>query len=153
MYGKTLADYPEKFEAFKLALVGLKPEVMDFSFRQALEKLFEFPTPAQILEFARQYGRPEFRRIEATTWKPETEDKISLDEARQMFKEAVERLSVEKAMGNSKGKSLHEQQRAAALERLGGSTRPSDPAKLAQWHEETATRNGWKPSREPGAEG
>lgn len=153
MYGKTLADYPEKFEAFKLALTGLKPEVMDFAFQQAIKKLFEFPMPAQILEFASQYGRPEFKPIELPERKQENYDPISLDEARQMFRDAVERLSVEKAMGAPGGRNLHESQPAAALTRLGGSTRPSDPAKLAEWASQMAVKNGWKPSREPGAEG
>ena len=51
-----------------------------------------------------------------------------------------------------KPKTLHEQQRAAALARLGGSTMPTDPTKLPGWHEEAAIKNGWKEARRPGGD-
>lgn len=143
MYGKTLSDYPEKFEGFRLALADLKPEVMDLAFQQAIKSLTEFPTPAEIRGFAEQFiGRPEFKALPKMDVKPP--DWIPLDpvEVQRMVAESIEKLSTEKAM-DAPGKAIHEQQRAAALEKLGGSRMPADPWESG-WHEEIAVKNGWK---------
>lgn len=157
MYGKTLADYHGRFERFHEALKGLKDNEIDYAFDQALKRLTEFPVPAQILEFANELGRPEFRRMIAPAFKPDRPP-IDLTAARQMFQEAVERLSAAKAM-DAPGKPLHEQQREWALRRLGGSTipvpvRPAQPGENpavraealranAEWAHDMAVKNGW----------
>ncbi len=149
MYGKTLADYPEKLEAFKLALQDLKPEAIDYAFQQAIKTLTEFPTPAQIIAFGDNHvPRPELRLLEAPTGKPPGWRPLT-DEDRAMLRENIERTANLKAMDRPARKSLHEQQRAMALQRLGGSTMPTDPAARKEWAFQMATKNGWK-QRQPG---
>ncbi len=149
MYGKTLADYPEKLEAFKLALQDLKPEAIDFAFQQAIKTLTEFPTPAQIIALGEDHvPRPELRLLEAPTGKPQGWRPLT-DEDRAMLREEIRRTAESKSMDRPASRSLHESQRAQALQRLGGSTMPADPATRQEWASQMAVKNGWK-RREPG---
>lgn len=52
MYGKTLSDFPGRFETFREALKGLSRMDLDAAFIRAIRTLEEFPVPAQIIQFA-----------------------------------------------------------------------------------------------------
>ena len=173
MYGKTLADYPGRFELFRDALAGLTDAAIDYGFKQALKYLTEFPVPAQVLEYAESMPAPVEsqrnynRMVEAYKARHRSEAQAphgSLQDG-ETFERALERVSATKAM-DAPGKTLHEQQQAAALARLGGSTMPApirstvvgeNPAVRPdmweanrEWHERMAVKNGWKDSRQPG---
>ncbi len=155
MYGKTLADYPEKFEAFGLALSGLNPPMIDFAFQEAVKRLAEFPVPAQILEFAAEYQVPERREMERLPAKPDGwEPGITPEDTRRMLAEAIERQAPQVAMGRSDGQTLHQYHRSVALEHLGGSTMPvglrgekTIDAEMyeanREWAHDMAVKNGW----------
>lgn len=51
MYGKTLADYPERMEQFLDEFRGANPELLDKAFAQARGGVREFPTPADVRRF------------------------------------------------------------------------------------------------------
>ncbi len=48
MYGKTLADYPERFDEFLDEFKSADPERLDTAFRRARGGCKEFPTPADV---------------------------------------------------------------------------------------------------------
>ena len=158
MYGKTLADYPGRFELFCDALTGLADANIDFGFKEALKYLTEFPVPAQVRQYAESMTAPVEshesynRMVEA--YKARHRAGTAADPTpvnTKPFDESLAAVSTAKAM-DAPGKTLHEQQRAAALARLGGSTMPTDPTKLPGWHEEAAIKNGWKEARRPGGD-
>lgn len=49
MYGKTLEQLPDRFEAFEAALSDLEPTALEGAFRACLKTCTEFPTPADVL--------------------------------------------------------------------------------------------------------
>jgi len=140
MYGKTLKQLPEKFDVFRMALADLATERIDFGFQEAVKNLTEFPTPAQIRQFAEAMPVPaEVReRIEGNyqsmveAYKRKHREEMAgrsvsvlemPDDPRAALDAAIERAAAVKAM-DAPGKTLHEQHRAAALAHLGGSTMP-----------------------------
>ena len=48
MYGKTLEQLPDRFEAFESALSDLEPASLEAAFRACLRTCTEFPTPANV---------------------------------------------------------------------------------------------------------
>ena len=48
MYGKTLADFPERFDEFLDEFKTTSPDVLDEAFRLARGACAEFPTPADV---------------------------------------------------------------------------------------------------------
>lgn len=48
MYGKTLADLPERFEVFTEEFRRVDPEVLDLAFKATCSTCSEFPTPADV---------------------------------------------------------------------------------------------------------
>lgn len=49
MYGKTLEQLPDRFDAFEAALSDLTPQELERGFRECLKTCREFPTPADVL--------------------------------------------------------------------------------------------------------
>ena len=169
MYGKTLADYPGRFELFREATANLSDLQLDFAFKQAAAELTEFPLPAQIRQYAeampappevqerveggyrnmveayKQKHREEMSNRPVSVLEMPADPKAALDSA-------IERVAAVKAM-DAPGNSLHDYQRAVALERLGGSTQPEDPEKRKVWAHDMAVKNGWIKPREAGEEG
>lgn len=57
MYGKTLADYPDRFNAFLEVLSDLAPESVDAGFAAVMNHPdSNFPVPGQVREAAIQHG-------------------------------------------------------------------------------------------------
>lgn len=57
MYGKTLADYPDRFDSFLAVLSDLSPESVDAGFSAVMNHPdSNFPVPGQVREAAIQYG-------------------------------------------------------------------------------------------------
>lgn len=152
----------ERIAIYIMALSDLSAEHLAHGFRHAL-KYFKpefgvmFPVPAELRMWALEY-KPEAERnsreIQQRGVKPDGWIPITKELVDEMWRQA--KLKAEKdnpMIAADKGKSLHESQRAAALQRLGGSTMPKDPAKLAAWHHQTAIRQGWKQERQPGGDG
>lgn len=50
MYGKTLDDFPERFNEFLDEFRSVDPDRLDAAFRTARGRFKEFPTPAQVRE-------------------------------------------------------------------------------------------------------
>lgn len=48
MYGKTLADYPERFDEFLEEFETTKPDVLDAAFKACRGACTEFPTPGDV---------------------------------------------------------------------------------------------------------
>jgi len=48
MYGKTLDDFPERFDEFLEEFERTNPEVLDLAFKAARGTCTEFPTPADV---------------------------------------------------------------------------------------------------------
>ncbi len=139
--------------AFKFALQYFKPEfgVM-------------FPVPAEIRQWAQEYN-PEAERnsreILSRGAKPEGWEPVDPAEVQRWTDTALSNLDRTKSMEIVADKiELQKHQRAASLERLGGSTMPTpirstvvgeDPAVRPEawqanreWHDGVAKKNGWK---------
>lgn len=69
MYGKTLEDFPERFEAFATVLQDLPLDAVNAGFQWCLKNSTEFPVPAEVRQAAESCMREgriraEFERME-----------------------------------------------------------------------------------------
>ncbi len=135
------------------AIVDLK-EWMDsatFAVITEWDEPSKMPPLKFILErFAPPEQKPQLVPFPKLEIKPEGWEPLDSEEKSVMFQEAFEKAAAEKEMNHPAERSLHDQQRAMALSRLGGSTMPSDPVARKQWAHEMAIKNGWIPKRQPG---
>lgn len=99
MYGKSLTDFPDRFDSFRDALADLEDADVSSGFEGALRTLKEFPVPAEIREQAFAARQENQRRISEETRKNQRllEDQIkddrfsetSAEERRKEFAEMV----------------------------------------------------------------
>src|SRR4029079_8922884 len=78
MYGKSLNDFPDRFDSFRDALADLDDADVNSGFEGALRTLKEFPVPAEIREQAFAARHENQRRISEETRRNQRllEDKI-----------------------------------------------------------------------------
>ncbi len=141
----------ERVAIYIAALSDLSAAQLDHAFKHAL-KYFKpefgvmFPVPAELRLWAQDY-KPEPQFVELPRWESaKPPGWRPLTELHQQ----VAKVADSKAMDRPARRTLHEQQRAMALARLGGSTMPTDPAARKEWQHEKAVENGWIKRREPG---
>ncbi len=63
MYGKSLNDFPDRFDSFRDALADLSDADVHAGFESAVRMLKDFPVPADIRELAAEAKRKSHERL------------------------------------------------------------------------------------------
>ena len=176
---------PELIKSYALLLFDLRQDQIEYGCKEAAKNSLFFPAVAQIRQYAEAMPAPAEvqERVEGgyrnmvEAYKQKHREEMSNrpvsvlempDDPRKALEAAIERAAAVKAM-DAPGKTLHEQHRAIALERLGGTTMPL-PIEIRgtvespeitprvfeankAWAHDMAVKNGWIKPREAGEEG
>ncbi len=108
MYGKTLADFPDRFNAFRDALSDLGDADINAGFELAIRRLTEFPVPAEIRSLATEAVQQNQTRLAEESirnqrqiedrLKDERFDSTDMETRRREFAEMVAEAARKKAI-------------------------------------------------------
>ena len=182
MYGKTLADFPDRQEGFMFVLSALPLDTMDAGFAACMNTCSEFPVPQEVHAAALKWQlanreAESARQVVDRPNKPADFEPVS--NAGGMFsgmkikgkvtkEEIAQWLEEGKAKGRARRAELAKdpawclgQARCGAPEYKHLLTAaanvtaglPEDPDGRRLWARDKAVKNGWVEAREPGEEG